>query len=269
MSLYLIPKTVMQAPARPASGEAQDGPNVAGVGSSTEKSRDRDEEVAGGAILPGTGLPTPSDKATGDSEPQPMAQPVRLAGGMTTNGYEPENWEWVTVLICTDPEGRRVECDPMSIPPEVLAAAGYVPRRTRFRATTPGLGLSNGPQLTPPTTRSKSIRKESTRSPGRAEDDLPDSQVPEALGRKPDCHTSRDSDLPGRKLNVREAARFLGLSVSTMNKMRIRGDGPRYIKAGRRVLYDSRDLEEWAAQRKRNHTSEKSEGPREHARKKP
>jgi predicted DNA-binding transcriptional regulator AlpA len=61
---------------------------------------------------------------------------------------------------------------------------------------------------------------------------------------------------PHRKLNVKEAAAYLGLSVSTLNKMRLTGTGPPYMKLGRRVVYDLRDLEDWAAQRKRNHTSE-------------
>jgi excisionase family DNA binding protein len=62
--------------------------------------------------------------------------------------------------------------------------------------------------------------------------------------------------LPSRKLSVKEAAAYLGLSVSTLNKMRLNGTGPPYLKLGRRVLYDLRDLEEWTAERKRNHTSE-------------
>ena len=82
------------------------------------------------------------------------------------------------------------------------------------------------------------------------------SHVPEPSWRKPDRHTSRDSDLSGRKLSVQEAARFLGLSVSTLNKLRLSGNGPGYMKLGRRVLYDVHDLEAWAAGRKRNHTSE-------------
>jgi hypothetical protein len=57
-----------------------------------------------------------------------------------------------------------------------------------------------------------------------------DSQVPEAFGRRPDRHTSRDSDLPRRKLNLQDAARFLGLSVSTLNKLRLTGNGPPYMK---------------------------------------
>jgi excisionase family DNA binding protein len=62
--------------------------------------------------------------------------------------------------------------------------------------------------------------------------------------------------LPSRKLSVKEAAAYLGLSVSTLNKMRLNGTGPPYLKLGRRVLYDLRDLEAWASERKRNHTSE-------------
>ena len=63
-------------------------------------------------------------------------------------------------------------------------------------------------------------------------------------------------DPPNRLLNVQEAARFLGLSVSTLNKMRMTGAGAPYRKLGRRVLYDLRELEEWAREHRRSHTSE-------------
>lgn len=62
-------------------------------------------------------------------------------------------------------------------------------------------------------------------------------------------------DTPLPKLCVERAADFLGLSVSTLNKMRLNGNGPRYLKLGRRVLYDIRDLEEWTAECTRSHTS--------------
>lgn len=117
--------------AQPAKSEAQDPPYVASVGSSAEKPCDR-VEVAGRASLPGTCLSTPADNDTFD--PRPQHHPVRLAGRMTSNGYEPENWEWVTRLTYTDSEGRHVGRDPMSIPPEVLKAAGHGPRRTKSRA---------------------------------------------------------------------------------------------------------------------------------------
>ena len=67
--------------------------------------------------------------------------------------------------------------------------------------------------------------------------------------------TGKRTDLPTRKLCVQEAAHFLGLSVSTLNKMRLSGNGCRYLKLGRRVLYDIRDLEEWAASCARSHTA--------------
>ena len=111
--------------------------------------------------------------------------------------------------------------------------------------------------ITSPTARWQSTNGESPRSPGRVEHDLTGSIVPQALGREPDRHPSLDSDLPGRKLNVQEAAPLLGLSVSTLNKMRLNGTGPPYLKPCRRVVYDVRDLEAWAASRKRNHTSER------------
>jgi predicted DNA-binding transcriptional regulator AlpA len=61
-----------------------------------------------------------------------------------------------------------------------------------------------------------------------------------------------------RKLRVPQAADYLGLSTSTLAKMRLRGDGPPYLKAGRRiVIYDLRDLEEWLGSRRRRSTSER------------
>ena len=48
-----------------------------------------------------------------------------------------------------------------------------------------------------------------------------------------------------RKLNSPEAAEYLGISVSTLSKRRVDGDGPKYLKLGRRVVYDTRDLDDW------------------------
>ena len=60
-----------------------------------------------------------------------------------------------------------------------------------------------------------------------------------------------------RKLRAPDAAAYLGLSVSTLAKMRLRGDGPVYSKAGLRiVLYDRSDLEAWLQQRRRASTSD-------------
>ncbi|MDK8875303.1 MULTISPECIES: helix-turn-helix domain-containing protein [unclassified Paracoccus (in: a-proteobacteria)] len=56
----------------------------------------------------------------------------------------------------------------------------------------------------------------------------------------------RNADMPPRLLRTQEAARFLGLSIRTLEKHRTYGTGPTYRKIGGRVLYAIRDLEEWA-----------------------
>lgn len=59
------------------------------------------------------------------------------------------------------------------------------------------------------------------------------------------------------KLRAPEAARYVGLSPSTLAKMRLRGDGPMYSKAGPRiVIYDKADLDAWLNQRRRSSTSD-------------
>lgn len=57
------------------------------------------------------------------------------------------------------------------------------------------------------------------------------------------------------KLRTEAAARYLGLARSTLAKMRVRGDGPPYSKAGARVVvYDIRDLEAWLRGTRRKST---------------
>ncbi|WP_342316685.1 helix-turn-helix domain-containing protein [Lysobacter sp. FW306-1B-D06B] len=45
------------------------------------------------------------------------------------------------------------------------------------------------------------------------------------------------------RLSVENAARHLGLSASTLNKMRSEGRGPRYMRLGSRVFYRRQDLD--------------------------
>ena len=60
-----------------------------------------------------------------------------------------------------------------------------------------------------------------------------------------------------RNLRPPGAASYLGLSASTLAKMRLRGDGPPYSKAGPRiVVYDVQDLNAWLYARKHKSTSE-------------
>ena len=70
------------------------------------------------------------------------------------------------------------------------------------------------------------------------------------------------TDLPARKLRVPDAAAYLGLSRPTLAKMRLRGVGPAYAKAGTKiVLYDLAELNAWLGARTRRSTSKS--GPRD------
>ena len=53
-----------------------------------------------------------------------------------------------------------------------------------------------------------------------------------------------------------EAARMLGLSESTLAKLRLNGNGPVYCKLGRRVVYRPADLEQWLRSRTTRDTSD-------------
>lgn len=59
------------------------------------------------------------------------------------------------------------------------------------------------------------------------------------------------------KLRAPAAAKYVGLSPSTLAKLRMRGDGPVYSKAGARiVVYDLSDLDAWINSRRRQSTSD-------------
>ena len=55
---------------------------------------------------------------------------------------------------------------------------------------------------------------------------------------------------------ARDAARLVGLSESTMAKLRLNGNGPTYCKLGRRVVYRAADLELWLQSRTTRDTSD-------------
>lgn len=58
-------------------------------------------------------------------------------------------------------------------------------------------------------------------------------------------------------LNVREAAKYLRLSRSTLDHYRSAGSGPRYRKHGGRVVYRKEDLDNWSKDRTYDSTGEK------------
>lgn len=57
-------------------------------------------------------------------------------------------------------------------------------------------------------------------------------------------------------LNAGQVAEQLGLSESTLAKMRLSGDGPPYSKLGRRVVYRPEDIDAWIGSNRFRSTSE-------------
>jgi excisionase family DNA binding protein len=57
-------------------------------------------------------------------------------------------------------------------------------------------------------------------------------------------------------LTQQQAAEMLCLSERTLERWRVSGDGPAFVKLGRRVAYRAEDLEAWVASRRRTSTSE-------------
>lgn len=62
-------------------------------------------------------------------------------------------------------------------------------------------------------------------------------------------------------LDTDSASRRLGISRSTLEKLRVYGGGPSYLKLGRSVRYRTGDLNNWLEQRVRYSTSETKFSP--------
>jgi predicted DNA-binding transcriptional regulator AlpA len=63
-----------------------------------------------------------------------------------------------------------------------------------------------------------------------------------------------------QRISVGAAANYTGLAESTLNKLRMTGGGPRFLKiSARRVAYDTADLDEWLASKRRRSTSDQGE----------
>ena len=57
-------------------------------------------------------------------------------------------------------------------------------------------------------------------------------------------------------LNVIQAATYTNISKSSLDKLRVYGGGPLYIKVGARVIYDRLDLDTWLIGKKVANTSQ-------------
>jgi len=66
-----------------------------------------------------------------------------------------------------------------------------------------------------------------------------------------------DTESRSRRLRTPEAANYVGLAASTLEKLRVFGGGPEYEKVGRRVVvYSVQSLEAWLSAGRRNSTSD-------------
>ena len=70
-----------------------------------------------------------------------------------------------------------------------------------------------------------------------------------------DTHPTSSS----RRLRTEGAAEYVGSTKSTMEKKRVSGDGPPFIKVGRVVVYDTGDLDTWLAAQRRRSTSDRTQ----------
>lgn len=60
-----------------------------------------------------------------------------------------------------------------------------------------------------------------------------------------------------RYLRTKDAAKYVGVGQSTLERMRIEGNGPLFRKLGQRIVtYAIDDLDAWASQEVRNSTAE-------------
>lgn len=57
-------------------------------------------------------------------------------------------------------------------------------------------------------------------------------------------------------LNTEALADYIGVSPHTLERWRINGGGPAFLKAGRRVLYCSKDINTWLSNSRHLSTSE-------------
>ena len=57
-------------------------------------------------------------------------------------------------------------------------------------------------------------------------------------------------------LNQKQTAKLLTLSERTLERLRVTGTGPRFVRAGRSIRYREIDVETWVASRVVGSTSE-------------
>jgi hypothetical protein len=71
-----------------------------------------------------------------------------------------------------------------------------------------------------------------------------------------------DASPVGIVMSPRQAAKYIGVAVSTLAKMRCWGGGPEYLKLGRKVAYEQEPLDDWKRQHRARSTSDADRLPR-------
>lgn len=90
-----------------------------------------------------------------------------------------------------------------------------------------------------------------------------DGRVPQATPQHPQAPAHRSNRAPSAlaektlslRLHRKQAAGYIGVSLSWLDKSRLRGDGPAFLQIGGRVVYDVADLDAYLASCRRQSTS--------------
>jgi len=72
---------------------------------------------------------------------------------------------------------------------------------------------------------------------------------------KQETENDNQTNLHPKYMNVNTAAAYCCLSKSTLDKYRVTGNGPMFIKLGKKVVYELTDLDGWIAQNKHANTA--------------
>lgn len=65
--------------------------------------------------------------------------------------------------------------------------------------------------------------------------------------------------LIAKRVRPKDAAAMIGIAPSTLAKMRMRGDGPAYVKVNNRVVvYEISEIDKWINERRRISTSQET-----------
>lgn len=91
-----------------------------------------------------------------------------------------------------------------------------------------------------------------------------ESRLPQTLPHQPQAPADRSNrplsalaEKPvSRRLHRKQAAGYIGVSISWLDKSRLRGDGPPFLQIGGRIVYDTADLDSYLSSCRRQSTSE-------------